>query len=117
SQGNILDDDKVLKTLEDLKREAAVITAKAAETEGVWSEVEKITSQYSVIASVCAATFAILEHLHRMNHFYQFSLQYFINIFQDVLSVVKNTGESNNNARIDFIIRELFINTYRRTSL
>ncbi|KAF2672450.1 cytoplasmic dynein-like protein 1 heavy chain 1 [Microthyrium microscopicum] len=117
SQGNILDDDKVLKTLEDLKKEAGVITEKAKETEGVWSEVESITSQYSVIAGVCAATFATLEQLHRMNHFYQFSLQYFMDIFQDVLKQVKKSSESNNNARIEFIIRELFINTYRRTSL
>jgi len=120
SQGNILDDDKVLKTLEDLKSEAAVIAEKAAETEGVWSEVEKITSEYSVIASVCAATYAILEQLHRMNHFYQFSLQYFISIFQDVLQMAKDSKASRGsqtNAQIDYIIRELFINTYRRTSL
>ena len=52
-----------------------------------------------------------------MNHFYQFSLQYFISIFLDVLGMAKKSKESNNNARIDFIIRELFINTHRRTSL
>jgi dynein cytoplasmic 1 heavy chain len=117
SQGNILDDDKVLKTLEDLKREAAIITAKVAETDGVWAEVESITSQYGVIASSCAAIFAVLEQLHRMNHFYQFSLQYFIDIFLGVLNMVKKSKESNNNARIDFIIRNLFINTHQRTSL
>ena len=37
-QGNILDDDKVLKTLEDLKTEAGIITAKVCGDEGVWSE-------------------------------------------------------------------------------
>jgi dynein heavy chain 1 len=116
SQGNILDDDKVLKTLEDLKKEAADITAKAAQTEGVWSEVESVTSQYSIIASSCAAIFAILEQLHRMNHFYQFSLQYFINIFLDVLGTAKASTETNHNARIDFIIRNLFSTTYQRTS-
>jgi dynein heavy chain 1 len=117
SQGNILDDDKVLKTLEDLKREAGIITAKVAETDGVWAEVESITSQYGVVASACAAIFAVLEQLHRMNHFYQFSLQYFINIFLTVLGMAKKYKESNNNARIDFIIRNLFINTHQRTSL
>lgn len=120
SQGNILDDDKVLKTLEDLKTEAAIIEAKAKETEGIWSEVEAITTEYSVIASVCASTYAILEQLHRMNHFYQFSLQYFIAIFQDVLKAAKAskaTRGSQTVVQIDYIIRELYINIYQRTSL
>ena len=117
SQGNILDDDNVLKTLETLKREAAEITAKAAETEGVWSEVETITQQYKVIARSCSAIFAVLDHLSRLNHFYQFSLQYFLGIFGDVLNAVKQSRESNGNARIDAIVRNLFISTYQRTSL
>jgi dynein heavy chain 1 len=117
SQGNILDNDTVLKTLEDLKIEADTIKKKVDETDGVWAEVESITSQYSVVASSCAAIFAVLEQLHRMNHFYQFSLQYFINIFLDVLAMAKKSNESNNNARIDLIIRQLFINTHQRTTL
>ncbi|KAF2396617.1 cytoplasmic dynein-like protein 1 heavy chain 1 [Trichodelitschia bisporula] len=117
SRGNILDDDNVLQTLEKLKTEAAIITAKAAETEGVWAEVENITLQYKVVARSCAAIFAVLEQLHRMNHFYQFSLQYFTGIFLDVLAKAKALKETNNNARIDFIVRNLFISTYRRTSL
>lgn len=117
SQGNILDDDNVLKTLETLKREAAEITAKAAETEGVWSEVETITQQYKVIARSCSAIFAVLDQLSRLNHFYQFSLKYFIDIFADVLRAAKKAHESNGNARIDSIVRNLFISTYQRTSL
>jgi dynein heavy chain 1 len=117
SQGNILEDNKVLETLERLKKDAAEITAKAAQTQGVWAEVESITQQYKVVASSCAAIFAVLEQLHRINHFYQFSLQYFTNIFVDVLGLAKASRESNDNARIDVIVKELFINTYRRTSL
>jgi dynein heavy chain 1 len=117
SQGNILDDNNVLKTLEKLKTDAADITAKAAQTEGIWTEVENTTQQYNIVARSCAAIFAVLEQLHRMNHFYQFSLQYFTTIFLDVLNAAKQSKEAHNNARIDLIIRELFINTYRRTSL
>ena len=117
SQGNILDDDNVLRNLETLKKEAEEISAKAAETEGVWTDVENITQQYNIIARSCSAIFAVLEQLHRIFHFYQFSLQYFIDIFNHVLAEARKSAETNANARIDFIVRELFVTTYQRTSL
>ena len=118
SQGNILNDDVVIETLETLKKEAAEISRKVAETDGVMTEVENITQQYNRIAQACSAVFAMLEQLHHLNHFYQFSLQYFIDIFNNVLyhnSNLKNVRD--HTERGDIILRDLFITTYRRTSL
>lgn len=118
SRGNILDDDRVIETLETLKKEAADISAKVSETAGVMTEVDSITKVYTVVARSCAAIFAVLEQLHHLNHFYQFSLQYFTQIFDTVLRKVKNSGiAANHTARIDHILTELFVDTYRRTSL
>ncbi|KAK5013911.1 dynein heavy chain, partial [Cryomyces antarcticus] len=118
SQGNILDDENVIETLETLKKEAGIITAKVAETDGVMIEVEHMTLQYNVIARSCSAIFAVLEQLHLLNHFYQFSLQYFIDIFHSVLKFVRETAqEMSPKARIDVILRQLFVHAYRRTSL
>ncbi|GME34113.1 ATPase AAA+ type core [Neofusicoccum parvum] len=118
SRGNILDDDNVIETLETLKKEAAEISAKVSETEGVMTEVENITLQYTIIARSCSAIFAVLEQLRHVNFFYQFSLQYFTDIFEAVLQDTKRTGKDlSYAARIDHIIKELFIDTYRRTSL
>ena len=118
SRGNILDDDVVLETLETLKREAAEISKKAAETDGVMADVETITRQYSTIAQACSAVFAILEQLHHLHHFYQFSLQYFIDIFNTVLH--DHPGLKVNKdykARGEIILQNLFVTTYQRTSL
>lgn len=118
SRGNILDDDKVIETLENLKKEAADISVKMSETEGVMADVDEITLQYNIIARSCSAVFNILEHLHYLNHFYQFSLQYFLDIFHLVLYDNKRlTNETNHNIRRDIIIEDLFIITYHRTSL
>ncbi|EGX53504.1 hypothetical protein AOL_s00006g370 [Orbilia oligospora ATCC 24927] len=118
SRGNILDDDRVIDTLETLKREAAEVSNKMAETEGVMSEVESITKKYEIIAKACSSVFAVLEHLHHLNHFYQFSLQYFLDIFHAVLYGNKRLAdEKDYNARIQIILRDLFITTYQRTSL
>ncbi|KAF2103413.1 dynein heavy chain [Rhizodiscina lignyota] len=117
SRGNILDDDRVMETLETLKKEAAEINAKAAETQGVMQEVDNVTQQYSVIARSCSAIFAVLEQLHHINHFYQFSLQFFVDIFEYVLREARRSAETSHNARIDFILKNLFSVSYRRTSL
>ncbi|KAI0152489.1 cytoplasmic dynein heavy chain [Hypoxylon sp. NC0597] len=118
SRGNILDDDHVIETLETLKTEAGEITAKMSNTEGVMAEVEQITLQYNIIARSCSAVFAVLEQLHYLNHFYQFSLQYFLDIFHCVLHGNKNlAGERDFNKRRDIIIKDLFVTTFKRTAL
>ena len=118
SRGNILDDDNVIETLETLKKEAAEISRKMVETEGVMAEVENITLKYSIIARACSAVFAVLEQLHHINHFYQFSLQYFVDIFNSVLYQNKRLAqEKDHSARVQIIIRDLFVTTYHRTSL
>ncbi|TVY46530.1 Dynein heavy chain, cytoplasmic [Lachnellula occidentalis] len=118
SRGNILDDDNVIETLETLKKEAAEISIKMNNTEGVMAEVDEITLQYNIIARSCSAVFAVLEQLHHLNHFYQFSLQYFLDIFHTVLHGNKRLAtETSHNVRRDIIIEDLFVTTYQRTAL
>ena len=117
SRGNILEDDVVIQTLETLKNESAEISKKMESTEGVMAEVDKITLQYNIIARSCSAVFAVLEQLHYLNHFYQFSLQYFLDIFHTVLHNKHLAGESNHNVRRDIIVNNLFVTAYQRTSL
>jgi len=117
SRGNILDDDHVIETLETLKKEAIEISKKMEETEGVMTEVEDITREYSGIARACSAIFAVLEQLHQLNHSYRFSLQYFVDIFNYVLHDAKRlSGETDKAKRGDIILRNVFTETYNRTS-
>ncbi|KAL9059033.1 MAG: hypothetical protein Q9162_001421 [Coniocarpon cinnabarinum] len=117
SQGNILDDDKVVETLETVKKEVGDITEKVNQTDGVMAEVDQITSEYKVIAQSCSAIFAVLEQLRHISHFYQFSLQYFIDIFDGVLHTAKTFGDKRDyKGRVSAIIKELFTSTFQRTS-
>ncbi|PNS18432.1 Dynein heavy chain, cytoplasmic [Sphaceloma murrayae] len=117
SQGNILDDDKVIQTLETLKKEASEITAKAAETDGVMAELETITALYNVIAQSCSAIFSVLDQLHHLNHFYQFSLQFFLDIFHAVLKKSRDSPVTGAQARIDTIVNELFHGAFQSTAV
>jgi dynein heavy chain 1 len=111
SRGNILDDDRVIDTLETLKTDAAEVSRKMQETEGVMGEVEAITKQYQIVARACSSVFAVLEQLHHLNHFYQFSLQYFLDIFDSVLHNERLEAEKDYSRRVDVILRDLFITT------
>lgn len=118
SRGNILDDDVVIETLETLKQEAGEISRKMVETEGVMAEVDTITLQYNAIARACSAVFAVLEQLHHLNHFYQFSLQFFVDIFASVLHAnTRLQSTKDYSKRAEIILHELFVTTYQRTSL
>ena len=117
STGNILDDDKVIDTLETLKREAAEITRKVEETDLVMKEVEQVTAEYLPLAQACSAMFFILEQLNLVNHFYQFSLRFFLDIFDYVLHHNPNLKSvSDHGQRRDILLKDLFLTVYKRTS-
>ncbi|TFK57575.1 dynein heavy chain protein 1 [Heliocybe sulcata] len=117
STGNILDDDKVIDTLETLKREAAEITSKVEETDLVMREVEQVTAEYLPLAQACSSVFFILEQMNLVNHFYQFSLRYFLDIFDYVLHQNPNLKNvSDYGQRRDILLKDLFLMVYKRTS-
>ncbi|SJL06320.1 related to Cytoplasmic dynein 1 heavy chain 1 [Armillaria ostoyae] len=117
SSGNILDDDKVIDTLETLKREAADITSKVEETDVVMKEVEEVTAEYLPLAQACSAVFFVLEQLNLVNHFYQFSLRFFLDIFDYILHHNPNLKNvTDHSQRRDILLNDLFLVVYRRTS-
>ena len=117
SSGNILDDDKVIDTLETLKKEAADITRKVEETDVVMREVEQVTSEYLPIAQACSSVFFILEQLNLINHFYQFSLSFFLDIFEYILHHNPNLQNiSDYSRRRQILFDDLFLVVFKRTS-
>ena len=117
STGNILDDDKVINTLETLKREAAEITRKVEETDLVMKEVEEVTAEYLPLAQACSAVFFILEQLNLVSHFYQFSLRFFLDIFDFILLHNPNLRNVTDYAkRREILMNDLFLVVYKRTS-
>jgi dynein heavy chain 1 len=117
SSGSILDDDKVIETLEVLKKEAAEITRKVEDTDIVMKQVEGVTAEYLPLAQACSGIYFTLEQLATINHFYQFSLDYFLEIFDYVLLQNPNLkGVADLSARKAILLHDLFLVTFKRTS-
>ncbi|KAK9369733.1 dynein heavy chain, N-terminal region 1-domain-containing protein [Lipomyces kononenkoae] len=116
SQGNILDDDNVIATLEQLKAQAADISRKMEETDGVMAKIDEIASQYYPIAETSSTIYAILELLPNLNGYYQFSLEFFQSIFVSVLNSTADVNESDMSQKLNTIKSRLNVEAFRRTS-
>ncbi|RKO89574.1 dynein heavy chain and region D6 of dynein motor-domain-containing protein, partial [Blyttiomyces helicus] len=117
SEGNILDDDKVIATLERLKQEAAEVTRKVEETDIIAQEVESVTAVYTPLAQICSAIFFVTEQLSLLNHFYQFSLNFFMDIFQYVLHNNPSLKDvTDHTVRLEILLRDLLRVSYQRAS-
>ncbi|KAI9501195.1 dynein heavy chain [Coemansia spiralis] len=109
SQGNILDDDSVIATLETLKTEAAEIARKVEETDGVMCEVDRVTATFTPLARSCSAVYFALDRLSALHPFYQFSLDFFNTIFRQVVEHNLNlNGVSDECERLNILRRDLF---------
>ncbi|KAI8818344.1 dynein heavy chain [Fimicolochytrium jonesii] len=117
SEGNILEDDHVITTLETLKLEAAEVTCKVRETETIAQEVEHVTNMYTPLAQACSAIFFIMERMSTLNRCYQFSLEFFLEIFRSALynnSALKDVRAPTQ--RLPILTDDLFTIAFRRVS-
>ncbi|TIA73231.1 hypothetical protein E3P91_01529 [Wallemia ichthyophaga] len=117
STGNILDDDKVIETLETLKKEAADVTVQVEDTDTTMAEVDHVTSEYQPLASACSSVFFVMDQLNLINHFYQFSLRFFLDIFDFIIRQNPHlSGITDHKERLDVLTNDLFLVTFQRTS-
>jgi dynein heavy chain 1 len=116
SKGKILDDNSVIATLEKLKTEANEVARKAAETNVVMEEVEKVSQQYAKLAHACSLIYLTLYHLHEVHFLYRYSLDFLLDIFNDVLKSPELESAKDPEKRLSIIINNLFQVSYRRVS-
>lgn len=117
STGSILENEKLIATLESLKSEAAAISEKMQQTVSIADEIERVTQDYRAIAQSASAIYFLLERLSALHHFYRFSLKFFMELFDDVLTRnPKLKGIRDPLARRDIIVESLFLLTFERVS-
>jgi len=113
-QGSILEDEKVIATLETLKKESAEIQKQVEQTDVVMAEIEETSNLYSSAGGIAATIFFMLETMGSLHTLYRFSLSFFFEFFE--LSF-KQGGELDQikddyEARLKIIVNQLFRNTF-----
>ncbi|GAB6020623.1 Dynein heavy chain, cytoplasmic [Chamberlinius hualienensis] len=116
SKGRILDDDSVITTLETLKHEAAEISKKVEETDKVIGEIETVSQQYMPLSQACSSIYFTMDALNQIYFLYQYSLQFFLEIFHAVLNNAGRLQMTDPGTRLDIITSELFQVAYNRVA-
>jgi dynein heavy chain 1, cytosolic len=117
SKGKILNDDTIITRLENLKKEAAEISRKVAETDQVMKEVENVINQYLSLSQACSSIYFTMDVLNQIHTIYQYSLQYFLEIFNTVLTQNNNLKEvRDSQKRLKIIAKDLFYLAYYRVA-
>ena len=113
-EGNILDDDSIISTLERIKTESRDIESKMEKQETVRARVQEVTLFYEPLAQASSRIFFSLRSLAEINVIYQFSVQTFLHIFNQV--VTKNAhlqGVEDKGARLQVMLQDTFTFSFR----
>lgn len=103
-KGAILDDDSFLTHLEDTKKQAIQITEDVKNSDHVMAEIDSVCKEYESTAFVMTSTYFSLSGLADVNVLYQFSLEFFFEIIDKVLSSASTgTGERKSNLQLNFV--------------
>merc|ERR1719481_1528091 len=117
AKGRILDDDNVINTLEVLKTEAADVGRKVDETDQVMADIENTSKQYLPLSAACSHIYFTIESLHQVHFLYQFSLQFFLDIFHSLLSKDQRLeGIKDPTQRLSVITSNLYSTCYERVT-
>ena len=87
SSGNILDDETLIRTLDEAKVTANVIQERVEIAQETAKEIAKAREEYRPIAKRGALIYFVIADLSVLDPMYQYSLPYFISLFQLVLEV------------------------------
>ncbi|BFG02702.1 dynein heavy chain 6 axonemal [Drosophila madeirensis] len=85
SEGNILDDEELVETLNDAKETSLIIAARLIDTEETEKIITASRERYRILASRGAILYFVVAGLAEIDPMYQYSLKYFTQIFCNVL--------------------------------
>ncbi|XP_011804361.1 PREDICTED: dynein heavy chain 14, axonemal-like, partial [Colobus angolensis palliatus] len=95
AQGYVLDDEEIIDTLRKSKMTSNEISKRIEATKKAESEIQAIRKNYLPIATRGALLYFLVAGLTQINYMYQFSLDWFHQVF--VLSVVSKSKEQEHS--------------------
>lgn len=112
AEGEILENDALIQTLESLKREAAKIAGEVAKLDETLEEIQEVSNEYEPLSKMTTRIFFTLESLGSVHFLYQFSLQHFMDMVFHVLQkneALAQIPKSEPQRRLQVILKQLFL--------
>ncbi|CAG9860518.1 unnamed protein product [Phyllotreta striolata] len=114
SEGNILDDEELIETLNDSKETSAIIEARLIESEATEEKISIAREKYRPVSARGSVLYFVVAQLADIDPMYQFSLKYFNQLFNTVIEI----SEKNENLdiRLQILIKEITVAVYVNVS-
>ncbi|CAF0752073.1 unnamed protein product [Brachionus calyciflorus] len=114
SEGNILDNEELVNTLNDSKTTSAAISRRLEEAEKTEANISTAREKYRPVASRGSIMYFVVADLGLIDPMYQFSLRYFTNLFN---STIENAPKSKDlEQRLGILLAETTISIYTNVS-
>jgi dynein heavy chain 1 len=114
SEGNLLQNNALINTLETLQAQAAEVAKEVEQAEAKMAEVESVTDEYVPLAKMASKVFFSLDSLSGVHFLYQYSLQQFMDVLFGVIKKserLQQVPKTNYEARRSCLISEFFDKT------
>ncbi|XP_050294811.1 dynein axonemal heavy chain 6 [Anthonomus grandis grandis] len=89
SEGNILDDEELIETLNESKETSAIIEARLTETEATEEKISIAREKYRSVSTRGSVLYFVVANLAEIDPMYQYSLKYFNQVFNNVIQTTE----------------------------
>lgn len=80
AEGNILDNEEIIETLNESKETSTIIGLRLVESEATEIEISNAREMYRTVANRGSVLYFVVANLAMIDPMYQFSLKYFIQV-------------------------------------
>ncbi|XP_059580544.1 dynein axonemal heavy chain 6 isoform X2 [Alligator mississippiensis] len=114
SQGNILDNEELINTLQESKVTSGAIKTRLKEAETTEEKINAAREKYRPVATRGSVMYFVIASLSEIDPMYQFSLKYFKQLFNTTIE----TSEKNDNLqqRLAILLSQTLYATYINVS-
>ncbi|SSD59863.1 related to Dynein heavy chain, cytoplasmic [Saccharomycodes ludwigii] len=113
--GNILENDELITTLETIKENAEEIESKMGRTEEVIENLESTIDKYYVISDVCSKIYQVLENMESLHWFYKVSVNQFISYCR-LMFQIEPFDEQTQHDRVLFLVNSVLKVIFKKFS-
>lgn len=114
SEGNILDNEELVNTLNDSKHTSQAISRRLEEAEKTEASISAAREKYRPVASKGSIMYFVVADLGLIDPMYQFSLRYFTQLFN--LTIQNSTKANELEKRLQILLSETTVAVYTNVS-
>ncbi|KAK1792527.1 hypothetical protein P4O66_012465 [Electrophorus voltai] len=114
SQGNILDNEELVETLQESKVTSEAIKTRLAEAEATEQMIDTAREKYRPVAARGSVIYFVIASLSEIDPMYQFSLKYFKQLFNSTIDASEK--QSDLAARLRTLLERTLLSAYTSVS-